>query len=337
MSQYLIINRLRVQNANCVAGFTWGFPAITHFLGFTHYLERETNADFGISVKGCAVICHDTLVHCYQSKSGRDFEFIQSKNPPYLPEHNKAENAPIVEEGRMNMTVSLIIKLDREFSGDSESKSKFEQQVADLCKFGRLAGGTMLGFESLELKTLRNQEETATFLRAAKRKLMPGFVLRDRSLLLEQHLKETDPEAELLDAWLDFSSLKYKAIPQLEDEHDVPNENTKAEWQRCEKPFDKDWLVPLMVGYKAISPVYKPGEVANVRDESVPACFVEAVHSIGEWQSFHRVANIDDVIWQYSTNEEWYLCRQDQETSSTPHQLSNPPEKISFEEILATI
>jgi len=92
-----------------------------------------------------------------------------------------------------------------------------------------------------------------------------------------------------------------------------------------------------MVGYKGISPIYEPGEVANVRDETVPARFVEAVHSIGEWQSFHRVTDINEVIWEYSSDDEWYLCQQNQESTPTTDQFTNLAEKVSFEDILATI
>ncbi|WP_234004635.1 type I-F CRISPR-associated protein Csy2, partial [Cronobacter sakazakii] len=33
MSSLILLSHLRVENANTVAGLTWGFPAITHFLG----------------------------------------------------------------------------------------------------------------------------------------------------------------------------------------------------------------------------------------------------------------------------------------------------------------
>lgn len=340
MSQYIVIERISVQNANCIAGFTWGFPAITHFLGFMHHMERQVSESFGVTLEGCAVVCHDSQVQAYQSKSGRDFEFIQSKNPPYLPRHDPSADAPIIEEGRMNMTVSLIIKLGREFAGNSEAKNDLENKITELCQFGRLAGGTILDFKSIELKTLRNAKETSQFLRKTKRKLMPGFVLQGRAELLEQHfvqLKQANPETELLDAWLDFSALKYRAIPKPTGANDIPDENTAAEWQRCARPLAKGWLVPLMVGYKAISPLYKPGEVANVRDETVPACFVEAVHSIGEWQSLHRLANIDSAIWYYSMNEGWYLCKQKPESQTKTPQEAISNQKISFGDLLANI
>ena len=41
MNQFILIDHIIVQNANAVAGFTWGFPAITHFLGFVHNLSRK--------------------------------------------------------------------------------------------------------------------------------------------------------------------------------------------------------------------------------------------------------------------------------------------------------
>lgn len=31
MSQYLLVKKLDVQNANAIAGLTYGFPAITNF------------------------------------------------------------------------------------------------------------------------------------------------------------------------------------------------------------------------------------------------------------------------------------------------------------------
>ncbi|WP_205619382.1 type I-F CRISPR-associated protein Csy2 [Salinivibrio socompensis] len=32
MAQYLLLKHIEVQNANAIAGLTYGFPAITHFL-----------------------------------------------------------------------------------------------------------------------------------------------------------------------------------------------------------------------------------------------------------------------------------------------------------------
>ena len=109
MNQYILLNRIKVQNANAIAGFTWGFPAITHFLGFSHNLSRKLdNTDFkDISLAGCAVIAHHHKIHTYEASY--DVGFTQSRNPPYLSTHDKAATPPVIEEGKMNMTVSLLI------------------------------------------------------------------------------------------------------------------------------------------------------------------------------------------------------------------------------------
>ena len=64
MSQFILIDRIKVQNANAVAGFTWGFPAITNFLGFVHNLSRKLcnkKKCMDISLKGCVVVVHEHI------------------------------------------------------------------------------------------------------------------------------------------------------------------------------------------------------------------------------------------------------------------------------------
>ena len=113
MKQYILINRIKVQGANAIAGFTWGFPAITHFLGFSHNLSRKlaSTENFNdMNLKGCAVIAHKHHVHTYGSSYS--VEFTQSRNPPYLHSHDKVATPPVIEEGKMNMTVSLLIECE---------------------------------------------------------------------------------------------------------------------------------------------------------------------------------------------------------------------------------
>ena len=46
MSNYLLLKGLRVQNANALSSpFTFGFPAVTAFLGFGHALQRFINPE----------------------------------------------------------------------------------------------------------------------------------------------------------------------------------------------------------------------------------------------------------------------------------------------------
>ncbi len=169
---------------------------------------------------------------------------------------------------------------------------------------------------------------------------MPGFVLQDRSDYLKQHyenLLAENPDAELLDAWLDFSALKYHAVPKIKED-EQPSEQTDADWEQVPKPF-KGWLVPVMTGYKAISERYTTDEIGDLRvskdDDTVTACrFVEAVHSIGEWKGLHREKDISQMIWKYHFEDDWYLCAQQIEPlQEEPMKTQNQPQ--SFENAIA--
>jgi len=367
MNQYILINRIKVQNANAVAGFTWGFPAITHFLGFTHNLTRKiqgTEFDEKISLSGCAVVAHEHQAHTYGK--WRD-SFTQSRNPPYLHSHDKIAPPPVIEEGKMNMTVSLLIG----YEGYLGREGDFIEWLKKQCLLQRLAGGTILEIDAIELFNI----ETKAKRLLLKRKLLPGFVLMDRSDKLAAHYKaclKDNPEAELLDAWLDFAALKQQARPrsdlisrhlkkqaknkenmnatllQVWDEHllkpysgaipdsikkhfsgieeNKDNKELLAQWRQYRKPTDKtpaDWeylpkpsrgyLVPIMTGYKAISPVYENAKISNTRDNETEVCFVESVHSVGEWRGVNRLIATEDFancLWHYHCEKNWYLCRQ---------------------------
>ena len=380
MSQYLLLNRIQVQGANAIAGFTWGFPAITHFLGFSHNLSRKLNGfekdnrkPFqDIKLSGCAVIAHQHQVHTYGFN-----QFIQSKNPAYQYKEaakNKVGSPPIIEEGKMNMTVSLLIKCNGNIGNRKEALINW---LIKTCQHQRLAGGTVLDIAEIDFFTI-GVDQSRNNLKSLISGLLPGFILRDRSSYLQEHfrnLQALDEHSELFDAWLDFIALKQKARPisdqinrhlikltesepenhqyqqlleqwqdHLEKPYDqeiipesmidyfasipenktdkkllqqwqaycAPNEKTDAVWEYVEKP-KPGFLVPIMVGYKAISQLYDNHEVANTRDNETDVCFVEAIHSIGEWQGVHRIRDeqaLSQTLWDYHYEENWYLCKQ---------------------------
>ncbi len=373
MNQYIIISRIKVQNANAIAGFTWGFPAITHFLGFVHALSRKmaVNQQFGdISVSGCLVVAHEHHQHVYGNYEKR---FIQNKSQPYLygtDATKKSQTPPVIEEGKMNMTVSLIIP----YSGTiGNRKDDFKKWFETQCYLQRLAGGMILHIGSIALQTFEGESD----VRVMMRRMLPGFVLVDRADYLKDHyqtLQKENPDTELLDAWLDFSALKQKARPKChlitehlqsliknntEDDASTqifidwqnhlekpyeegnlpenvrscfnsmkedkdnkrllvqwksycePNEKTEVDWEYIPKPRP-GYLVPIMTGYKAISKVYDSKEVANTRDNETEVCFVESVHSVGEWLSAHRIKTTEQLkenVWNYAYEENWYLCK----------------------------
>ncbi len=240
--------------------------------------------------------------------------YAQTKNPPREKgKDNKGRekatiSPPIVEEGKMDMKVSLVMVCPELNISRVAEINALSQTIMNLAYQHRLAGGSIQNIAAIHVLNLEQKKLS----KKLKRLLLPGFVLMDRSDLLADHyqtLKQQQPDAELMDAWLDFSALKYHAEPKLKESELEATDKTQAEWLRMDKPA-KGWLVPITNGYKAISPVYPAGEVSNTRDGITPVCFVEAAHSIGEWRSLHRIQQISDMLWYHRHEQDWYLCQQ---------------------------
>ena len=309
MSQYLLLKKLTVQNANAIAGLTYGFPAMTNFLGFVHALSRKLPQALNVSLDGVVVISHKNIVHARQPKGWGDYVFALSRNPLT----QQGNTAPINEEGRMNMQVSLLIELHGLQAGDLATSEALIANVEQIVPTLRLAGGQIIDHDKIELTPLNEEQKTL-------RKLMPGFALVDRSDYLSECFdKLKNDKASLLDAWCDFALLKYKA-EEIESGADLSkgdgtkgeqsedDKKPKANWRYVPKPRE-GYLVPINTGYCAISPVYEQGQVANVRDPNVPVVFAESAYSIGEWKSVHGLENIASALWRYEHKHPWYVAK----------------------------
>lgn len=318
MKSYLLLKKIDVQNANAIAGLTYGFPAITNFLGFAHALSRKLAPKVGVTLGGVAVISHKNAVHARQPSGWGDYVFALTRNPLT----QQGNTAPINEEGRMSMQVSLLIELEGMIAGNEQKKSQLVAELRRIVPTMRLAGGQITHVQDYLALTEEDQQ------RKELRRLMPGFALIDRRNYLADHfvaMQEVKPESTLMDAWCDFATLTYKATPLDGDvvtEED--EEKTKAQWDYQPKPH-AGYLVPLASGYCAISKSYQPGEVANVRDTSVPVTFAETAYTVGEWLSLHRLENIQRGIWHYHHDFPWYVAQGDvPDIESTPNEIPEP-------------
>lgn len=299
-----IIKNMHIEGANAIAGFTYGFPAITQFLGFVHALSRKVEPQHGISFDGCAVMCHQHQVHAYRGSDWDDYGFALTRNP--LAKDGKT--APIVEEGKMNLCVSLLIECKGFSSGNSEQEQLISDAIKTLALSQRCAGGRITDIETCQFKPMPNE---ASDCRKLLRPLLPGFILCDRSDYLQQHNESNDQN--MIMNWLDFSALRYR-YERLTESNSPDVE--QGQWQRVNKP-QSGYLVPLMIGYKQISEVFAAGEVANVRDNTTPFAFTEAVYSVGEWiGSPSRVESINQILWRYQYSSPYYLCRAQQSIHS---------------------
>ncbi|UUM32715.1 type I-F CRISPR-associated protein Csy2 [Vibrio japonicus] len=289
--QYLVLKHIRIANANAISGLTWGFPAVSHFLGFTHALSRKAqNSQHQLTLTGCGIVCHQHQVHCYRDTLYEPYGFALTRNP--LTKEGKT--APIVEEGRMHLTVSLIIECEGLNTSCEQTKTEQLNFIKQLAQSHKLAGGTITAIhDCYQLDPTHHKREL--------RKLLPGFVLADASSCLAA-LNESEPN-DALQHWLDFSALKYASeVRESEDGEE------QVSWERVAKPFS-GYLVPVQIGYKKIAPTFAAGEVANVRDSQSPVSFVESVYSVAEWiGSPSRINSLRDMIWQYRYHDPFYVC-----------------------------
>lgn len=302
MKSLLVLNRVKVEGANAIAGMVYGFPAITHFLGYVHSLSRELSEKIGVKLGGCAIISHAYEIQAHRMGGWGDRVFSLSKHPLLKDGSTPSFN----EEGKIHMEISLVIECDFtvddfNFSDDNTETSvkRFQDIAYQMASMRRLAGGVITEIASVEFLTIpQDVEEIQPYFKKRLRKLMPGFVLQSRPEILKMHLAK-HPHIDPLDALLDFYVLKSKVTPSLE--------GRKVSWDYIPKASG-GWLVPLQIGYKAISPLYKEGSVANARDRSVPFRFVEPVYGLGEWMGLHRVRDPETIFWRYSYDHDQYLC-----------------------------
>lgn len=335
----LLVPHLQVQNANAISSpMTWGFPSITAFVGLMGALERKLGADSVLQFNGVGVVCHRFEA---QTHRGYTHSFHLSRNPV----RKDGSTAGIVEEGRIHLDISLVFDVSVSSQvADDAARQQLAQTVADLLATMRIAGGSVIAPHTPQLRRAlqpqlrieaQEPEQQQKEFAQLSRRLLPGFALVARDDLLQTHRhmlsqRQADGHeagqsvsATALDAWLDLSRINTRAVrvPVAPAAGDAPapdaaeaSANAKPaaaeriEWQRGARP---GWLVPIPVGYAALSDLHPAGSVAQARDATTPLRFVESVFSIGQWISPHRLRDAAQLIWwpTYDEATGLYRCR----------------------------
>lgn len=332
----LLLPHLQVQNANAISSpMTWGFPSITAFVGLMAALERKLGSDCPLQFNGVGVVCHHFEA---QTHRGYTHSFHLSRNPI----RKDGSTAGIVEEGRIHLDISLVFDVSlSSHMADDASRQQLAQSVADLLATMRIAGGSVIAPHNprargalkpqLRLEAEEPEQQRKEFAQLSRR-LLPGFALVARDDLLQAHqstLSQRQSEAHedqpvpatALDAWLDLSRINTRAVrmpvapvapatgeaPAPDAADDNPTAE-RIEWQRDVRP---GWLVPIPVGYSALSALHPAGSVVQARDATTPLRFVESVFSIGQWISPHRLRDARQLIWwpTYDAATGLYRCR----------------------------
>lgn len=304
MNQYLLIRRLHVHAANAISGpLTYGLPSMTAFLGFGHALERHLTIDAkhdhhaGFRVHGVGVVTHQVQMLDHREKYERTLRITAN------PVNEKGSRPSFVEEGRCHLIVSLVM----EVSGITRDDQLIDDARDVMIGRMKLAGGDLQGTPRLEF--IMDD-------RSSIRKLMPGYGLLDRRDLLREQMRQQNEADDALDAL--HQAIAIHSQTEMADEDDAGQvEAGEIVWRS--KRIQPGWIVPITVGYQAVSPIET---TLQTRDSKTPHRFAEAVTTLGEFVMASRVDSLADLIWRYQVEGDFYLASQrhlsDQMTSTHP-------------------
>lgn len=284
MSDYVLLKRLQVQNANALSSpFTFGFPAVTAFLGFAHALQRQLNPTADpdeLLITGVGIISHALDLQDHQENYSRTLRLTAN------PLDKDGSRPSFVEEGRCHLTVSLVLEVENLPNGRAR-----ENLIRDLpnrllarCK---LAGGDILSVANVQILADN---------KAGLRALMPGYALLERRDLM---LEAMQAGQDALDALHGLLQIRHRSTLNADEK--------TATWYSSRA--QAGWIVPIAVGYHALTAV---GMAAQQRDEQTPHRFVESVITVGEFVMPYRLNGLADLIWRYqhAPDSAVYLCSQ---------------------------
>ena len=292
---------------NCISSpITWGFPSLTAFSGLMVALQRNLGKDAGIQLSEFGVICHKFEPQVDSSR------FVNRFNLMRHPLGKAGETRAINEEGRAHAELSLVFKLKYDSEIHIEGSQSIAVRLLEVIQGMRIAGGSIIpAVYRRKLAAFAISADSTDFEVEWKKHrmyLLPGSALVGRTDLLQDELKAlrtTDPSATTLDALLNLSRINRAAAEPidiaLEPENGAIPKPKKVEWPVVKR---KGWLVPIPVGFKAISQTFAPGTVANSRDPERTFRFVESVYSMGEWIGIHRIKNPSAMTWRIEPRNE---------------------------------
>lgn len=313
---YLLFDRVHIQAANTISGpLSYGFPSLNGFLGAIHALNRKLPDRDEVTLGGVLVACHDCDVQMYRPYAFADATFNQSRNPL----KKNGDTASIIEEGKVHLTVSLLIEMTTSRTTwqnlrQPEQAEQWCAQVQSLLMKQRIAGGSVTHINSTQLFEPHRKDEMITAL-------LPAFVLMDAGQDLiaitrelqtgQQHLldefdqiqmacdengeplpsiRATQTDATALDALIEIATL-----------HHLPPDDKNTVWRTHSVKSGRGWLVPLPVGYQGIAPSFAAGELTHCRTVDYPSQYVETIYSLGKWVfPFRLPENFQQCFWRYA-------------------------------------
>ena len=313
---------LRIQNANAISSpLTHGFPSITAFTGLMWALERNlVKANVPLRLHTVGVICHH---HQEQTTQG----YVRSFNLTRNPVDKDGSTAAIVEEGRIHLDITLV----------SPSRNTVLLASRQSCWATMTPSHGNGQTRQVMFCPNAHSRRQPAFTRRARRRVRPWMAVRTtrRSAMSNSAngVGSGCPASRWLDAmtcwltgciacasvihrhpcWTPGSMPHASTTSRYHSRTANPRPPTASSAGRTWRGAGSGWIVPIPVGYAALSPLHEAGSVLNARDAATPLRFVESVYSMGEWISPHRLTHLDQLLWRAETDEALglYRCRND--------------------------
>ena len=304
---YIYFHKVVICDANAISSpLTFGFPAVTGFTGAFHALSRTIMADArfaDLALGGVLLACYDCTPKTYRTSKYRDYTFNQTRNPL----KKDGSTASIVEEGKCNLVMSFAVEVLANNLISEQTSQELTQFLSQAIFRQRIAGGSVMAMAKTDSVRYVGFENIQSLVPL----LMPAFVLMDASLEFSKLITKAqsqNPNTTPLDVLLDVCTLHH--IPELDT-----NGNTKWDTQSIKTGYG--WLVPMPMGYQAISKRFQAGKLVNVRNPEYPSQYVEAVYGLGKWVYPHHLKdNIETAFWRQQYDETGlYLLKQEHHVS----------------------
>ncbi len=308
---YLLFKKVMIDGANTISSpLTYGFPAITGFLGSFHAMSRKMADDESlseVSLGGVLLACHDCQPQVYRPNTYNNYTFNQTRNPI----KKDGKTASIIEEGKCRLVMSFVVEVLADTILTTEQQASAIQNTKQWIQQQRMAGGSVRGLARFEpVQFFDNSDISAVIPQ-----LLPAFVLMDAQNEFAQIINDVqkdDPDATPLDALIEVCAL-----------HQIPEtqKNGDTKWLTTSRKSGHGWLVPMPVGYQGISELYDSGVMQNVRNPEYPSQYVEALYSLGKWvypQRLNRIGGEHDIAnafwrYRYDADDSLYLVTQQQD------------------------
>lgn len=346
---YILIRKIKIQDANAISSpITYGFPSVGGFVGAMHALERKLPSDIPLKFKGVLIASRSCNPKIYRENKYSDFSFILTRNP-YTKE---GEPAPTIVEGKVDLTLDLVYKASTETEHKIKAnKDNIEKTLKTLLMKQRIAGGSVMNIGAIKIFNESGKElykENSEY--SLVDYLLPAYVLVEKKEELPNIVEDLrskvqangepiNPNANTLDAII--STARIFEIPisknentttEAEDKVLTEEDSNKQKTEYYSVKTGRGWIVPIPIGYQAIAPEIKAGELKNSRNPEYNASFVESIYSLGEWVFSNSLKKIDPVFGEEDWQKHFWYYKEPQDDGNIIYLYTTGKNKYIIED-----